>query len=68
MPLIRFSMSAKDCSIWDGFEIDMTVVFEEDASHTGIYGLGAGDVVLAEIIAVLSVDDRSRRTKATVYW
>jgi len=68
MPLIRFSMSVKDCFIWDGLEVDMMVVFEVDASTTGIYGLGAGDVVLAEIIAVLSVYVCSRRTKATVYW
>ena len=65
MSLIHFSMSAKDCSIWDGFEADMTVVFEVNASNAGIYGLGAGDVVSAEIIDVLSVDMRSWRTKAT---
>ena len=62
-------MSAKDCSIWDGFEAGITDVFEVDASNTGIYGLGAGDVVSAEIIAILSVDMRSWRTKSTgVYY
>ena len=67
MPLIRFSMSAKDFSIWDGLKVDMMVVFVVDASNTGIHRLGAGDVVLADGVAVLSVDVRCRRTKVCTY-
>ena len=67
MPPIRFSMRAKDFSIWDGLKVDMMVVFVVDASNTGIHSLGACDVVLADGVAVLSVDARCRRTKVCTY-